>query len=333
MRTRFYSYFLSMLTLCLATGCIHPEKKKSSSTSGSTTLVCDNSFENIMEQEIDVFEYIYPDAHILARYATEREAVDSLLTLNTKTIIIPRELTKDEINRIKKQNRTPRWSKIAVDAVALIVNEENALNALSMKEISEILSGDTKSWLDLGPHYPDKPIAIIFDDRNSSLLTYMRDSLLNGEKLGQNVYAQGSIQGVIDAVKENVNAIGVVGVSWLSTDLGDIERPIQERATEIQDENETISMDEINQRVKDSGVKVLGVMRDDDPRAYRPFQENIYNGTYPLTRSIYMITTGHSGSPAGGFYSFVTGFIGQKIIMKTGVLPSRMHINVVELVD
>jgi len=74
-------------------------------------------------------------------------------------------------------------------------------------------------------------------------------------------------------------------------------------------------------------------MRNDDRRAYRPYQQNIYDGSYPLTRSIYMITLAHSGSPAGGFYSFVTSYSGQKIIMKTGVLPARMQINVVELID
>ena len=42
-------------------------------------MVCDNSFENIMAQEIDVFEYQYPDAHILVRYGTQAEALDSLL--------------------------------------------------------------------------------------------------------------------------------------------------------------------------------------------------------------------------------------------------------------
>ncbi len=80
-------------------------------------------------------------------------------------------------------------------------------------------------------------------------------------------------------------------------------------------------------------MKVLALMRNDDRRAYRPYQQNIYDGSYPLTRSIYMITLAHSGSPAGGFYSFVTSYSGQKIIMKTGVLPARMQINVVELID
>ena len=77
------------------TGCLKYEKKANSSTTGTTTLVCDDTFRNIMEQEVDVFEYQYPDAHILARYATQAEAIDSLMSLNTKTIVIARDLTKE----------------------------------------------------------------------------------------------------------------------------------------------------------------------------------------------------------------------------------------------
>ncbi len=323
---------VSAALAALMSACIHPEKPRNTTTSGTSTLFCDNSFENIMEQEIDVFEYIYPDAHVLARYGTEAEALDSLMSLNTRTIIIPRDLTDSEVKALKAKNHTPRSAKIAVDAVALIVNNDNPVDYVSMKEVSEILTGDTKSWMDLNPHAPDKPIAILFDDAGSAMVKYMRDSLANGRELGKNVYAQGSIQGVVDAVKKDRSAIGVIGVSWLTTDLRKVAT-IDSIAAEVTDESRSVSMDDINAQVKDSGVKVLGVMRPGDRRAYRPFQENIYNGTYPLTRSIYMITVTHAGSPGGGFYTFVTGYTGQKIIMKTGILPARMQINVVELVQ
>ena len=50
-----------------ASSCLKYEKKANSSTTGTTTMVCDASFQNIMQQEIDVFEYQYPDAHARSR--------------------------------------------------------------------------------------------------------------------------------------------------------------------------------------------------------------------------------------------------------------------------
>ena len=68
---RYLTLAAGIMLMSGLTGCLKYEKKANSHTTGTTTLVCDNTFENIMAQEIDVFEYQYPDAHILARYATQ----------------------------------------------------------------------------------------------------------------------------------------------------------------------------------------------------------------------------------------------------------------------
>ncbi|MDE7467935.1 MAG: substrate-binding domain-containing protein, partial [Muribaculaceae bacterium] len=204
--------------LMLSTGlssCLKYEKKANSHTTGTTTIVCDNTFQNIMEQEVDVFEYQYPDAHILARYTTQAEAFDSLMSLNTKTIIASRDISQRERDILKGKQRTARSTKIAVDAVALIVNPENPVGKLTLKEVADILSGSSKDWNDIWPSDLGQ-ISVVFDDAQSSLVTYMRDSLLNGAPLGANVYAQGSVPAVFKAVKESKNAIGVVGVSWIT---------------------------------------------------------------------------------------------------------------------
>lgn len=326
---KFKNTILALAAGCLAvsglSGCLKYEKKANSHTSGTTTMVCDNTFENIMAQEIDVFEYQYPDAHILARYATQAEAFDSLMSLNTKTIVVSRDLTKKEREILKNKRRTARSTKIAVDAVALIVNPENPVGKLTLKEVADILSGESRQWNDIWPCDLGE-ISVVFDDKASSLVTYMRDSLLDGRELGPNVYAQGSIPGVFKAVKENKNAIGVLGVSWITSDMSSADMSQEELAKSVLNE------EPVEGATLSSDVKVLSIYREGEARAYKPYQENIFNGTYPLFRQIYMITTGASGSLAGGFYAFVTGDIGQKIIMKTGILPARAsRIQVVQL--
>jgi len=307
-------------------GCLKYEKKANSHTSGTTTMVCDNTFENIMAQEIDVFEYQYPEAHILARYATQAEAFDSLMSLNTKTIVVSRDVTKQEREILKSKRRTVRSTKIAVDAVALIVNPENPVGKLTIKEVADILSGRSSQWNDIWPTDKLGEISVVFDDKASSLVTYMRDSLLNGEPLGPNVYAQGSIPAVFRTVMENKNAIGVLGVSWITTDMRSADMSKEDLAMSVLSEEPVEGASIVDD------VKVLSIYREGEARAYKPYQENIFNGTYPLFRQIYMITTGASGSLAGGFYAFVTGDIGQKIIMKTGILPARAtRIQVVQL--
>ena len=141
-----YIKFLFVISVVLVlSSCVG--KTKNTSTSGLTSLVCDDSFENIMNQEIGVFEYIYPNASVIPYYTNERDAVDSLIELKTKTIVIPRELTKQEKDYLKSKDRNARSCKIAVDAIALIVNPENPVEILSLNEIAEILSGSLPSRL------------------------------------------------------------------------------------------------------------------------------------------------------------------------------------------
>lgn len=314
-----------------STSCMKYKKPEHTSTSGTTTMVCDNSFENIMEQEVDVFEYQYPDAHILVRYGTQAEAFDSLFSLNTRSVVVSRDLTPEEKRGLKAKykkernaNVNVRSAKIAVDAVAFIVNQKNTCEKLTVSELADIVSGESSEWNDLEPSKLGK-IRVVLDKTGSSMATFLSDSLLNGRPLGPNVFAAGSVPEVFKIVEENPNAIGVLGVSWITSDMDSADIDSKELAESVLSDGAVMGATLTNR------VKVLKVNRDDEVRAYKPYQQYIFDGSYPLFRQIYMITTASTSNVAGGFYSFVTGPIGQKIIMKTGILPARVSIQSVEL--
>ncbi len=129
---------------------------------------------------------------------------------------------------------------------------------------------------------------------------------------------------MFDAVAADKKAIGVIGVSWITGDLKGREMTREEMAKAVENNDST----EVTFSEK---VKVLKVHRDDEVTAYKPYQYYIYTGEYPLYRQIYMITTGAGGSISRGFYSFVTGFQGQKIMLMTGILPKVIHTQMVNL--
>lgn len=306
---------ISLTAIVVISGCT--KKVESTSTSGITTLVCDASFENIMKQEIDVFEYIYPDASIMADYTDQKACIDSLLDFKTKLIVITRPLTEKEESYLKSEKRQVRQSMIAVDALALIVNPANSTNVLSKPEIAEILSGKITDWsqVEVGNDHLGK-IEVVFDHQGSSTVQYMRDSLLHGEDFGPNVFAQQNPESVFQAVADNKNAIGIIGVSWISSDMRTRDMTREDFAKTVQNTDSTNIDIEFDKK-----VKVLKVRGNDEVTAYKPYQYYIFDGSYPLYRQIYMISTAPGGSVGHGFYSFVTGYHGQKIIQTTGVLP------------
>ena len=301
-------------------------KPTDSSTSGITTLICDATIKNVISQEVDGFEFTYPKASIMTWYTDEHSAIDSLVTMKSSLIITARQLTDKQKEYLKSQNRNVRTQQIAVDAIAIIVNPANNIDELSIGELREIMTGKAERWDDVFPSKLGK-IQVVFDHAGSSTVKYVTDSLLRGEKFTSEVYACENSEEVFREVEKRKNAIGVIGVSWITADLENADtdnRTMQQKVADLQ-KNDTTAIDFT------SRIKVLKIRRDNCPTAYKPYQLYIYEGNYPLYRSIYVTTTAPNGSLAHGFYSFLTGFIGQKIILGTGVMPAVVHPRMVSL--
>lgn len=129
---------------------------------------------------------------------------------------------------------------------------------------------------------------------------------------------------VFEAVRERRNAVGLVGVSWISTDLRTAD-------LSVEDKTKTLERDDSTATDFIAEVKVMPMRHNDSRVAVKPYQAYIFDGTYPLYRSIWMINTGASGSLANGFFTFVTSFQGQKLIQTTGVLPGTVYRRMVQV--
>lgn len=308
--------------------------KKGEYASGSGTVFCDDGFKNILEEEIEVFEYTYPQSSIIPIFVSQQEAIDTLLADGTQCIVVTKELTKEQIKYMRsKYKRVVRQQPIAVDAVALITNKDNPVDALSMDEISQILNGKITKWSQLAAN-DTTDIKIVFDNAGSSTVSYLKDKFLpEGKNISEvtNAYAQKNNAEVFDIVKKDKGALGVISVSWLGEDLQVAKQvPLDQRMEIYQNENDTIRTNLTTE------VKILKVSNPTEENdysvvAYSPYQKYIYTGEYPLVRKVYMISTASNSTVMHSFYVYVTGFVGQKIISKTGILPYTNNPRVVQL--
>lgn len=302
------------------------QRHKSTSTRGLARIMCDESFQSVLEQEIAVFEYQYPEASIMPDYINEHDALDSLMRNKVDLIIISHDLTADQKKSLKKLGRGYRSRMIAVDAIAVIVNKQNDIPDLSMEDLRDIFSGKVKLWSEV---YPTKlkndTIKVMFDGSGTGVVNYMKEKFLNGAKFGPQVYARGSSTDVFDAVEKYKNVIGFIGVSWITSDLKSLEKPISEKYDELKNNNE-VSVIDFTDR-----IKVVPMRNDDQIKAVKPYQAYIYSGEYPLVRSVWAIDASYNGTLDHGFFTFLTGVIGQKIILQTGVLPAAEPVRYVEV--
>lgn len=308
--------------------------KRGEYAKGSATIFCDDGFRNILNEEIEVFEYSYPEASIIPFFVSEQEAVDTLMNDGTQAIIVTRELTKEQKEYLKnKFKRVVRSNCIAVDAVALITNKDNNVTQLSMTEIGEIIRGEKTRWSQVAGN-DTASIRIVFDNVGSSTVSFMRDKFLGGKgKISDNpnAYAQKDNAAVFDIVKKDRYALGIISVSWLGDYLEAAKNvPLEQKMEDYKNETDTVAT---NLTTEVNVMKVSNPTEENDfnPIAYKPYQAYIASGEYPLFRKVYMISTASNSTVMHSFYTFMTGFVGQKIITKTGILPYHMNPRVVQL--
>lgn len=207
---------VAAVCITLATSCGSNHRKPAGwRTSDDVHIAVDETFRDIMEEEIETFGLLNPSSAMKPVYCSEDSAIRMLLRDSVRCAITTRKLSKDELDVLKNYKLDAKQAMIATDAFALIVSKDNPDTLITVPEIRDIVSGRITRWEQLKHSGKKGELKLVFDNSGSSTVRYMRDSLLAGQQVAGNLYAQGSNQAVIDAVKDNPEIIGVVGANWL----------------------------------------------------------------------------------------------------------------------
>ncbi|MEO7977844.1 substrate-binding domain-containing protein [Flavobacterium sp.] len=264
------------------------EADKESILKGSLEITIDETIKPIVEDQVAVFEGTY-DAKISIKAKSEGELINDLLNQKTEVVITTRDLTLNEKEKFKKFKIIPRSTPFATDAIAFISKKSNNDTLIALKTVIDFMQGKINSNIK----------GLVFDNPNSSTVRYMKDLAGVKDVPAKGVFSFKTNEEVIKFVSENDGMIGVVGVNWLSQPSASI-LPLMKK------------------------INVLSVKGLKDSKYYSPTQNDIAEMKYPLARDLYIINCqGYSGLGMG-FSSFIAGDIGQRIILKSGLLPVRV---------
>lgn len=276
-------------------------------TSGEINIVVDNTLKPIIDAEVDAFEAIYKNAEINIKYTSEVMAIDRFLKDSAVLVILTRKLTEEELSPIIKQKIVPNIVKLGLGAIALIVNNLNPDSVISMGQLRAIFNGEITNWNQLGGNSQEDigKIQVVFSNPNASTVRYIKDSIAGG-KLPGNVYALNSSGKVIDYVSQNKNAMGIIGVSWIS------------------DRDDPQALGFLDK------IQVMAVAQKLGEESYEPYQAYIAMDDYPLNRNIFMISREARSGLATGFITFVASSKGQRVILKAGLVPATMPVRIIQ---
>ena len=282
--------FILFVLALLAYACnqISDRNAKETILKGTTTIFVDETLAPIIEDQVDVFENEY-EAEVKLVSKSEAETVNSLFKEKAAIAILSRNLTAEELKIFKQRKINPKITVFATDAVAFISNKSNKDTLVALQDVISFMQG--------------KPVAsikgLVFDNLNSSTVRYM-NALAGIKAIPENgVFSFKSNDEVIKYVSENQGMIGVVGVNWLSQPVPAMQKYVD-------------------------NVTSLGVKGLKSDGYYIPSQNNIAEGKYPLARDLYIINCQGFSGLGMGFASFVAGDVGQRIVLKSGLLPVRI---------
>lgn len=282
---------------------------KETPTSGNIRIAADDSFQPIIEAELDTFTALYPYATITPRYMPENELVAFFLNDSVKVITSSWAPTEEQRQVLLDLQTVVRTTVVAYDALALVLHRSNADSLLSYENVKDIFTGVITDWKQVNPSSRLGPISIVFDNVRSGNIRYFREKFELPEQLAPNFYAVKSNPEVIDYVSQTPGALGIVSVNWIS------------------DEDDPLSFNLLNK------IKVAAISQPyiDRSSYYLPLQGHIYDKSYPFVREVNMHSRESFTGLGSGFVSFVAGEKGQRIILKSGLVPATMPIRIIQV--
>jgi phosphate transport system substrate-binding protein len=195
-----------------------------------------------------------------------------------------RQIDTNEIEAAKAKGINPVENIIAYDGITVIVNPANSISSLTFNQLRGIYNGSISNWKEVGG--ADVPIAVISRDSSSGTYKDFQKDVLLWDNYRPDVLIQPTTEGIVTEVSQNPGAIGYIGFAYFNDNI------------------KALSLDKGNGSVSLTA-------------------ESIFNGSYPLSRSLYFYTNGETSGLTKEFIDFVMSEKGQSIVSEVGYFPLK----------
>lgn len=305
----YFSFPLIGLMLSMASCGGNKSGPAETTTRGNIKITVDESFQPIIETEVFTFTHLYTNAYIKPQYKPESDVINDFMNDSVKVIVTSKKLTDYQIQTLRDTLIIPHTTTYAYDALALITNKANKDTLLKYNSIKNIFLGKIKNWKDINPDSKLGNIRVIFDNNKSGNIRYFKELYDIKDSLGGNFFAVNNNPEVINFVSRNPDAIGIISVNYIS------------------DKDDSLSMSFTKK------VNIVGVSQEfiNDGSYYRPQQGFIYDKSYPFVREVYLINRETFLGLGSGFVNWACKEQGQRIVLKSGLVPATMPIRLVQI--
>lgn len=258
-----------------------------SPTTGRVRIAVDENLKDIIQQEKEVFESKYKYASIDLINMQETPLLNSLYSDSIKAAFLARNLSEKETNYFHQKQIYPKPVLFATGALAFIVSNKYPDTSYTYETLLSFLND------------PGKGKKFIIENSKSGIAAEIMH-LINKDTLPRHFFSKQTKSEIYDYIHQDLSAIGIIDYS----DISDSDLP--------------------STKALYLTTNLLAISRPKDSTQHgylRPYQYNLQDRLYPFTRDLYFVSTSGLNDVAQGFIAFVAGDIGQKVILKAGLLP------------
>jgi phosphate transport system substrate-binding protein len=250
---------------------------------GSDTLV------NLVLAWAEAWMTIHPEQRISVTGGGSGTGIAALVAGTVDIANASRAMSAGEIEDARKNGIEPIRHVVALDAIAVVAHPSNPVSGLTLEQVSSVYTGRITRWTGLGGQ--DRPVVLLSRESNSGTYVYFLEQVIRlGRKDAKDLFSPETLlmpssEGISTEVRQNRNAIGYDGLGYVTSDQ-----------------------------------KTIAIAREPGTPFVLPSAATVIDGTYPVSRPLFMYT---AGEPEGGvreFLDFVSGE-GQHLVTDLGFVP------------
>lgn len=268
---------------------------------GTIVSMGDDTLNNIITLCAESFLSLHPNVHFNVEGNGGTSAPSALAFGQSQIGPMVEKMSERNLEQFRGRNGfDPTPFVVAVEMTAVYVNKDNPLESLSMAQVDAIFSttrkrnwpDDIVSWDQLGlqDDWKDREIVLYGRNMASGGYGYFKRVALNKGEYKSSMIEQPGSSGVTQAVAGDIAGIGYAGIGY-----------------------------------RIDGVKALKLVASENGIPVAPNYASMMNGTYPLSRFLYVYVAIHPEKPLDPcvreFMKFMLSLEGQHCVLSSGFIP------------
>jgi phosphate transport system substrate-binding protein len=285
------AFGILIVFVCLVAGC-RPSSGQGGGDHGSVRVIQDKGSDTLVNLALawaEAYVQVRPEVRISVTGGGSGTGIAAMINGTVDIANASRAMKPEEIAEAEANGITPVEFTVARDAIAVVVNPENPVSELTLQQLSDLYTGKITNWRQLGGD--DRPVVLLSRESNSGTYVYFLENVVRMGKsdssllFSPNTLLMPSSEGISTEIRQNPNAIGYDGLGYVTPDQ-----------------------------------KMIAVAQVAGGPYVLPSIATVNDGSYPISRPLYMYTAGEPAGEIKTYLDWVLG-AGQELVPKLGFVP------------